>query len=195
MAQDDPSSQNAHALELLARMARGDQSALAAFYRLLAPQVNAFALRQLSDPDEAREVTVDTMHDVWKGAAAFRGDALVRTWVFGIARHKLLDRLRRRPAQRTVDLDEISEILPSEDATPFDEIARRQRAGHVAHCMERLSAEHRECVQLVFFSDLGLAEVASIQNCPENTVKTRLFHARRNLKRCLETRLEGDRDD
>lgn len=195
MALDDSNTQNARALELIARMAHGDQAALAELYRMLAPQVHAFALRQLSNPDEAREVTVDTMHDVWKGAAGFRGDALVRTWVFGIARHKLLDRLRQRPTRRTVDLEEVSEILPSEDASAFDLLARRQRAEHVAHCIERLSAEHRECVQLVFFHDLGLAEVAELQKCPENTVKTRMFHARRHLKRCLEARLKDDVDD
>ena len=59
--------------------------------------------------------------------------------------------------------------------------------------MQRLSSEHRECVHLVFFMELPLAEVAAIQSCPENTVKTRLFHAKRNLKRCLERRLRGER--
>lgn len=195
MALEDTLAQNAQALALIARMARGDQAALAELYRLMAPQVHAFALRRLSHPDEAREVTVDTLHEVWKGAATFRGDALVRTWIFGIARHKLLDRLRQRPALRSVAIEEVSEILPSEDASAFDAIAQRQRAAHVAHCMERLSADHRECVRLVFFHDLGLAEVAEIQDCPEGTVKTRLFHARRHLKRCLETRLKEDVHD
>ncbi|MEO8040033.1 MAG: sigma-70 family RNA polymerase sigma factor [Betaproteobacteria bacterium] len=195
MSLDDPNPENARALALVARIARHDQQALAELYRALSPQVHAFVLRQLGNPDEAREVTVDTLHEVWKHAAEFRGDALVRTWVFGIARHKLLDRLRQRPRMRTVDLDEVRETLPSEDASAFELLARQQRSEQVAHCLERLSPEHRECVQLVFFHDLPLAEVAAIQQCPANTVKTRLFHARRNLKRCLEHRIQEEGDD
>ena len=51
--------------------------------------------------------------------------------------------------------------------------------------MGKLSAEHRECVHLVFYEGLGLADVAALQGCPENTVKTRLFHARKKLTNCL----------
>ena len=52
--------------------------------------------------------------------------------------------------------------------------------------MGRLSDEHRECMHLVFFEGMSLAEVAEIQNCPEGTVKTRLYHARQKIKGCLE---------
>jgi RNA polymerase sigma-70 factor (ECF subfamily) len=64
-------------------------------------------------------------------------------------------------------------------------VAEAQRREGVLHCMDKLSDEHRECVHLVFYEGLALAEVAEVQGCPENTVKTRLFHARQKLKNCL----------
>jgi RNA polymerase sigma-70 factor (ECF subfamily) len=58
--------------------------------------------------------------------------------------------------------------------------------------MQRLSEEHREAVHLVFYEGMALAEVATLQGCPENTVKTRLFHARLKLKNCLATLLQRE---
>ena len=118
---------------------------------------------------------------------------MVRTWLFSIARHRMLDLLRKRGPPSAHDPEELESELAAEQDTGFDLLVQQQRAEHVDHCMQGLSAEHRECVHLVFFMELPLAEVATIQNCPENTVKTRLFHAKRNLKRCLERRLRSDR--
>lgn len=179
----------------LARICLGDQGAMAQFYRAFAPQVHAFAMRQLGNAAEADDVVVDTMYEVWSTARRFAGQSLVRTWLFGIARHRLLDRLRKRRPLESVDVDELAEVLPGDDEGGYDVLARRQRAEHVAHCLETLSDEHRECMHLVFYEELPLAEVAQIQGCPENTVKTRLFHARRKMKRCLERRLGRERDD
>ena len=179
----------------LERICLGDQGAMADFYRAFAPQVHAFAMRQLGNASEAEDVVVDTMYEVWSTAKRFAGQSLVRTWLFGIARHRLLDRLRKRRPLESVDVDELAEVLPGEDEGGFDALARRQRAEHVAHCLETLSDEHRECMHLVFYEELPLAEVAQIQGCPEGTVKTRLFHARQKMKRCLERRLGREHDD
>ena len=190
MSASDSTAHDGEARALLARIAKRDQTAMHAFYRLFAPQVTAFALRQLREPGEAQEVTVDVMYEVWTTATRFRGESLVRTWLFSITRHRVLDRLRRR-RDNTTPLDAVEDTLEAEEETAFDRLARQENGAHVAHCLEKLSDEHRECIHLVFYQDLPLAEVAQIQNCPENTVKTRLFHARRNLKRCLEHRI-GD---
>jgi RNA polymerase sigma-70 factor (ECF subfamily) len=78
--------------------------------------------------------------------------------------------------------DVIAETVPSNDEHATDKLSRGQEAARVRECLDRLPAEQRECMHLVFFHDMGLAEVASIQGVPENTVKTRLFHARRKLR-------------
>jgi RNA polymerase sigma-70 factor (ECF subfamily) len=179
----------------LERICLGDQGAMAQFYRAFAPQVHAFAMRQLGNAAEADDVVVDTMYEVWSTAKRFAGQSLVRTWLFSIARHRLLDRLRKRRPLESVDVDELADVLPGDEEGGYDALARRQRAQHVAHCLETLSEEHRECMHLVFYEDLPLAEVAQIQGCPEGTVKTRLFHARQKMKRCLERRLGREQDD
>lgn len=189
MAHDDE-----QAIALLGRIAARDQAAMAEFYRLFGRQVYAFALRQLGQPAEAEDVVVDSMYEVWNSAGRFEGRSLVRTWLFSIARFRLLDRMRKRAPEESVDIEQLADVLPSDDEGGFAALAQRQRAEQVAQCMEKLSPEHRECVHLVFYMEMPLAEVAEIQKCPENTVKTRLFHAKRNLKRCLERRLRKDDD-
>ena len=184
---------NDQAIVLLGKIAAQDAVAMETFYREYARQVYAFALRQLGRPGDAEDIVIDTMYEVWHSAARFRGDSLVRTWLFSIARHRMLDLLRKRSPEASVDPQELADELFAEDQSGFDALVQQQRAEHVEHCMQRLSSEHRECVHLVFFMELPLAEVAAIQSCPENTVKTRLFHAKRNLKRCLERRLRGER--
>lgn len=186
---DRPAHDDGQARALLARIARRDQAAMQSFYQGFAPQVCAFALRQLRDGAQAQEVTVDVMYEVWNTAARFRGESLVRTWLFSITRHRVLDRLRRL-RNDTVPIDALEDMLESEDETGLERLARQQNAAHVAHCLDQLSDQQRECIHLVFYQDLPLAEVAQIQACPEGTVKTRLFHARRNLKRCLERRIQ-----
>ena len=106
----------------------------------------------------------------------------------GIARHKALDKVRAKghvllPSE---EWDAIAETVPSNDESAADKLERGQDAARLRACLERLPAEQRECMQLVFFHDMGLAEVASLQGVPENTVKTRLFHARRKLRGWLE---------
>jgi RNA polymerase sigma-70 factor (ECF subfamily) len=167
---------------LLKQIIRREEQAMASFYKAFERNVYAFALRRLGNQGEAEEVAVETMHEVWKNAGRFRGDSQVRTWVLGIARHKLLDKLRARSQA----YEELDETTPSEDLSGFDLLARRQRAQNVLKCLSHLPDEQRDCMHLVFYEELSLAEIAKIQNCPENTVKTRLFHARRKIKQCLE---------
>jgi RNA polymerase sigma-70 factor (ECF subfamily) len=98
----------------------------------------------------------------------------------------------RKPDAVHEDLQEIAEVVASEDAGAFELLAQRQRREGVQHCMARLSEDHRECIHLVFYEGMSLAEVAQVQSCPENTVKTRLFHARQKLRNCLKLLLERE---
>ena len=90
------------------------------------------------------------------------------------------------------DLDDIAETAPADTPDGFAELAAKQRSSGVKACMAKLSDEHRECMHLVFFEGLSLAEVAAVQGCPENTVKTRLFHARQKIRNCLKLMVERD---
>jgi RNA polymerase sigma-70 factor, ECF subfamily len=179
---------NEQIFELLRKIGQGNETAMREVYRAFSRKVYAYALNHIHDTGRAEEIVVDTMHEVWKHPDRFRGESKFSTWLIGIARHKLLDAFRKT----NTDYDELDESLPSEDQGVFDALAEKQRREGVWHCMEKLSGDHRECLHLVFYEGMSLGEVASIQGCPENTVKTRLFHARQKIKNCLRLLLERE---
>ena len=174
---------------LMQQVAAQDEAALATLYQRMSRVIYAFSLRRLQAADAAEEVVVETMYEVWKGAARFAGKSLVTTWILGIARHKAMDKLRSRGGEHWDPLGDEAEAVVDESPSVFDLIASRQRAGQVALCLEALPDAQRECMHLVFYEDTPLADIAAIQECPENTVKTRLFHARRKMKECLEKQI------
>lgn len=187
---------NADVLRLLGRVERGDEAAFKELYRAFSRKLYAYVLRQLAEPAQAEEIVADTLYEIWKAPTRFRGDAQFSTWLIGIARNKVLMAYRSRKADAVHDdLDEVAETIASEEPGAFELLAQAQRRDGVRHCMDRLSDDHRECVHLVFYEGLALAEVAQLQGCPEGTVKTRLFHARIKLKKCLQLMLQREGDD
>jgi RNA polymerase sigma-70 factor (ECF subfamily) len=178
---------------LLERIARQDQAAFQELYKAFSRKVFAYVLNQLKDQARAEEVLVDTMYEVWRNPTRFRGESAFSTWLIGIARNKALLVYRsRRPDEDHADLEDIAEITPDDGPDGYARLAEQQRREGVQHCMGKLSEEHRECLHLVFYEGNSLAEVAAIQRCPENTVKTRLFHARQKIKNCLRLLLERE---
>ncbi len=171
---------------LLARVARQDQAAFQELYKAFSRRVYAYVLNRLRDHARAEEILVDTMHEVWRYPTRFRGESMFSTWLIGVARNKMLMALRsQRPDEDHDDLDDIAETAASDMPDGYRALAERQRQDGVQHCMGKLSDEHRECLHLVFFEGFSLGEIADVQKVPENTVKTRLFHARIKIKKCL----------
>jgi RNA polymerase sigma-70 factor, ECF subfamily len=188
--------ENDEVLRLLARIESRDEAAFSELYRAFSRRLYAYVLRQNGDPAQAEEIVSDTLYEVWKAPAKFRGEAQFSTWLIGIARNKVLMAFRsRKPDTLHDDLDDVAESVASDAPGAFETLAQRQRQEGVRHCMGKLSNEHRECVHLVFYEGMGLAEVAALQACPENTVKTRLFHARQKLKNCLKLLLQREGGD
>jgi RNA polymerase sigma-70 factor (ECF subfamily) len=184
---------NDEVLRLLGRIGQGDEAAFRELYRAFSRRLYAYVIRKLGNEAQAEEIVADTLYEVWKAPARFRGESLFSTWLIGIARNKVLMAFRsRKPDAVHEDLQEIAEVVASEDAGAFELLAQRQRREGVQHCMARLSEDHRECIHLVFYEGMSLAEVAQVQSCPENTVKTRLFHARQKLRNCLKLLLERE---
>lgn len=173
---------------LLQQIGAGSEAAMREVYKSFSRKIYAYVLNHVKDPGAAEEIVVDTMHEVWKHPDRFRGESKFSTWVIGIARHKMFSALRARDN----DHEELDEEMPSDDTGVFEALAQKQRREGVQHCMAKLSEEHRECLHLVFYEGLSLGEVAAIQRCPENTVKTRLFHARQKIKNCLRLLLESE---
>ena len=177
---------NDEVLRLLQRIGQADEAAFRELYRAFSRRLYAYVLRQHGDPAQAEEIVSDTLYEVWRAPDKFRGDAQFSTWLIGIARNKVLMAFRsRKPDAVHDDLDDVAESVAADEPGAFDILARQQRQEGVRHCVDKLSKEHRECVHLVFYEGMALAEVAALQACPEGTVKTRLFHARKKLVNCL----------
>ena len=187
--------ENPQVLRLLGRIEQKDEGAFRELYCAFSRKLYAYVLRQLSDPAQAEEIVADTLYEVWKAPAKFRGESQFSTWLIGIARNKVLMHWRgRKPDADHDDVADLAEQLPSDAPGAFDIMADQQRSEGVRTCVDKLGTDHRECVHLVFYQGMALAEVARIQQIPEGTVKTRLFHARQKLKQCLQRMLarEGE---
>lgn len=169
--------------DLLAHIAAGSQQALADFYRRHEGRVHAFAMQRLGEPADAAEVLNEVMLEVWRSARSFEGRARVTTWLLGITHHKSIDLLRRRGRRAAEPLEtDITDERP--DPGPAA-VAAAQDGQRVRRCLEQLVQAQRQVVYLAFFEDLAYPEIARILEIPEGTVKTRMFHARRTLVRCL----------
>src|SRR5205085_207531 len=159
-----PTMDNDEVLRLLALIQQADEAAFRELYRAFSRRLYAYVLRQLGDPAQAEEIVADTLYEVWRQPARFRGDSQFSTWLIGIARNKVLMAFRsRKPDQQHDDIADVAETLTADDPSAFELLARQQRHEGVRHCMDRLSDEHRECVHLVFYEGMALAEVAAVQ--------------------------------
>lgn len=172
--------------DLLAAVAAGKQSAFDQLYALYEQRVFQYVCTLVFNPTLAEEIVGDTMMAVWQGAGTFAHTSRVSTWIFGIARHKALDAMRRTGRQqREVDLDGIAE-LPQTEESPFDGIQRKQVASLTQRALAGLSREHQEILRLVFYEELPYEEIAALLSIPTNTVKTRVYYAKQHLKQQLE---------
>lgn len=172
---------------LMEAVVKGDRSAFERLYEAYATRVFQYVRTLVGDPDLAEEVVTDTMLAVWRGAGTFAYTSRLSTWMFGIARHKALDAMRRRgKRQRETPLDDVAMELPHPGEPPIEGIHRRQVADRTRRALAVLSPEHQEILRLVFYEDLPYDEIAMLLGIPTNTVKTRVYYAKHRLREYLE---------
>jgi RNA polymerase sigma-70 factor (ECF subfamily) len=165
---------------LLERIGRGDRPAMQALYARHHIRVYRFALRLIRDEALAEDITSEVFIGAWRQAHRFEGRSTVSTWLLAIARNMTIAAIRRR---REVALEADVEIAGSDDpeATPQS----KHRGEILRKCLTQLSREHREIIDLVYYHEKSAQEVAEIVGIPRNTVKTRMFYARRKLSELL----------
>lgn len=168
--------------DLLGRIAAGDKAAMKALYERHSDALYHFVRGRLGDAFEAADVMQDTFVEVWRHADRWQGRSTVKTWIFGIARNKAVDRVRR--AVRT-EVREPDDTLPDEDPTPEAIIAAASDAARVRACIGELGEAMRTAVRLAFFDDLSYPEIAEVEGVPLGTIKTRIHHAKKLLMRCI----------
>lgn len=178
---------------LIARIAKGDQTAMEALYREVERPLYRFISLKLNDPFQSADILQEVMLDIWKGAAGFQGRSAAKTWIFSIAYRKVMDVFRKNA--RLVVTDDVPE---QQDDSPdvVTCLAAVQQSEHLRFCLDGLKPEHRGAIELAFFEDMSYREIAEVADVPEGTIKTRIFHAKKLLMHCLEGRFEaGVRDE
>ena len=172
---------------LLQQIGNGDELAMQTLYARHHALVYRFVLRLIGNTATAEELTSDVFLGVWHQARRFERRSTVRTWLLAIARLKALTALRCRQDE---PLDEqVAGAIEDPSDSPEAALHNKERHAIVRRCVSRLSCEHREVTNLVFFHEKSIEEVARIVNVPPRTVKMRMFHARRELADLL--RAEG----
>src|SRR4051794_21449199 len=168
--------------EAIARIAAGDLQAFERLYRMYQPRLTRFLTTLLRRPQLIEEVLDDTMMVVWQTADRFRGSSKPSTWIFAIAYRKALKAKARWPDPLP---DDNLEFEASDEPEPDAHLQHQRLAEALREAMATLSAEHRAVVDLTYFHGMGYRQIAEIVKCPVDTVKTRMFHARRRLKQAL----------
>jgi RNA polymerase sigma-70 factor (ECF subfamily) len=168
---------------LIGRIASGDRLAMQVLFARHHVRVYRFVLRIVRDESTAEDLISEVFLDVWRQADRFEQRSAVSTWMLAIARFKALSAMRRRPDE---ELDEEAAAAiedPSDD--PEAVLEKKDKSALIRQCLTGLSAEHREIIDLVYYHEKSVEEVAMIVGIPENTVKTRMFYARKKLGELL----------
>lgn len=170
-------------VELLRSIAQGEKRAMALLFARHNVRIFRFALSVTRDQWLAESVVSDVFLDVWRHASAFKEKSEVSTWLIGIARHKALTALKRSPDEQLTD--GFAERIEDTADGPEAAVGKRQTRTIVAGCLVELSPAHREIIDLVYYHEKTIDEVAEILQIPRGTVKTRMFYARQHLAQLL----------
>lgn len=168
--------------ELFQGVRQGRRPDFEALYRLYYPRLQRFLAHMVRQPEPIDEILNDTMLVVWQRADSFDGRSKLSTWIFGIAYRQALKALGRLDLpQDDKDVDEPADPEPG----PEQRLDLLQRRAQLLAALGALSLEHRAVVELCYFHDMAYGEIAEVVGCPAETVKTRMFYARRRLRALL----------
>ena len=168
---------------LIGRIATGDKVAMQVLFARHHVRVYRFVLRLVRDQTKAEDLISEVFVDVWRQAGKFEARSAVSTWLLAIARYKALSALRRRPDEELDDEAAAAIEDPGDD--PEVALEKKDKGEILRKCLTALSPEHREIIDLVYYHEKSVEEVAEIVGIPENTVKTRMFYARKRLSELL----------
>ena len=168
----------------LKAISQGDEASFELLYKRYQPMLLKFSAGLLNgDVSQAADIVDDALFDVWNKAANYSEKAKVSTWLFTITRFKTIDYLRK---QKNITLtDDVETILENEEALPDSLSSQENEQERIKLCLEKLSNIHREMILLMYYQGLTIKEIAQVTETPENTVKTRMFHAREKMNSML----------
>lgn len=166
-------------------VARGERTTFTALYCHLQTPMKRYVLGLVAgDHAIAEDVVNDAFVAIWQQASHFGGTGSGAGWIRRIVRNKAIDWLRK---QREVTMaggeqERIMNEIPDPSNSAYDIVESASNAQQLKTALEHLSVDHREVIWLCYYEDKSIAQIAQIADCPENTIKTRLFHARKALR-------------
>jgi len=169
---------------LLGAIANGDQRAMQVLYARHRVRVYRFVLRLTQDRPLAENVVSDVFIDVWRQAGSFKGKSRPSTWLLAMARHKALSALRAHADAQLDDNAAASLVDPTDNAVTM--MSKRDRSATIQICLAQLSVVHREMLDLVYYHQRSVDEIAEIVGAPASTVKKRMFYARKRMEKLLD---------
>jgi RNA polymerase sigma-70 factor (ECF subfamily) len=164
---------------LIKQVAEGNKLAIRALFARHQLRVHRFALRIVRDSALAEDVVSEVFIDAWQHAGRYEGRSTVSTWLLGITRHKALTAANRRTTE-SIDSESAMNVVDPAN-TPEAELGQRDTGTVIRRCLANLSPEHAEIIDLVYYQEKSIKEIVEILDIPENTVKTRMFYARKRL--------------
>lgn len=171
--------------------ARGDRVAFSRLYKAMHRPMLSYATGLLAGDYQAAEDAVDEAFlDIWKSADNYSGTGSAEGWIRRIVRNKAIDWLRKQKGEATDALGDDPDTRMDTEPNPEDLAIGKNASDVLLQQLARLTIHQREAVFLCYYDDKSLAEIAEISQCPENTVKTRLFHARKKLRSNLAQRVK-----
>ncbi|WP_313540152.1 sigma-70 family RNA polymerase sigma factor [Sphingomonas sp.] len=189
MTQKDPQARRSTAgqddeeMGLVAAVRARDLRSFEQLYRRYQPRLTRFVGTLLRSPGLVEEVVNDTLMVLWQKASDFTGASRLSTWLFAIAYRKAMRARTREPVAAAEDAAALAEV--ADDSMADSGLSRDRTRQALQRAMGVLSAEHRAVVDLTYFHEIGYRDIAEILGCPVDTVKTRMFHARRQLRRAM----------
>jgi RNA polymerase sigma-70 factor (ECF subfamily) len=165
--------------ELMRRMVARDQTAMNALYARHHVRLYRYLVRLTRNEAVAEELMNEVFLESWRKAASYEGRSSVSTWLISIGHNRAISHLRKR-SEEALD-DGLAVGIADDDDTPEVALQKSGKAAVMRACMDDLSPDHREIIDLVYYHDKSVAEAAEILGIPENTVKTRMFYARKKL--------------
>ena len=181
-----PSAPSTSDETLLGQVAKGDKNAVRLLFVRHNVRIYRFILRIVGNEMVAEDLVNEVFIEVWRSAQRFESRSQVTTWILGIARFKALTALRRRPSQQLDD--EFAESVQDTADNPETLVQKADRSAVLQACLKQFSNAHRQVIDLIYYHEQSIEEVARITGVPENTVKTRAFHARKRLAELIEAR-------
>ena len=176
--------------KLISLAKTGDQSAFGELMTRYEKQVYHQALRLLSNPEDAADVTQEVFIKVWRSLPSFQGDSSFSTWLYRLTDNAAIDLLRREKKRRgdaSLDDEEYQwdSTLADPNSAPDRELEQQELRRSVAEGLKKLSEEHRRVLVLREINGLSYEEIGKILGLSTGTVKSRIARARTALARLL----------